>query len=56
MLYNNKYNREFICSLRIMDLVENGGGGANKCKNRKEYNKFTYTHVSMPISHVVLGH
>ena len=42
-----------------MDLVENDGGGgsdANKCKNRKECNKFTYTHVSSPISHVVLGH
>ena len=29
---------------------------ANKCKNRKECNKFTYTHVSRSISHVVLGH
>ena len=29
---------------------------AKKLKNRKECNKLTYSHVSRPISHIVLGH
>ena len=48
-----------------MDLVENGGGGhggGGGGGRRREVEepqgiiKFTYTHVSRPISHVVLGH
>ena len=46
-----------------MDLVKNSGGSgvpseadAKKLKSRKECNKFTYSHVSRPISHIVLSH
>ena len=44
-----------------MDLVESAAAetaaaaDAKKWKNRKECNKFTYTHVSRPISHIVFG-
>ena len=45
-----------------MDLIENsgsgGGGGSGamgvELRNRKECNKFTYSHVTRPISHIVL--
>ena len=40
-----------------MDLVENGSGGRpSEIEEPKESNKFTYSHVSRPISHIVLGH
>ena len=49
-----------------MDLVESAtaetaeaadaAADAKKWNNRKECNKFTYTHVSRPISHIVFGH
>ena len=42
--------------LKMVAAAEAVAADANKCKNRKECNKFTYTHVSRPISHVVLGH
>ena len=40
-----------------MDLVENGGGSSQKIEEPKtECNKFTYSPVCRPISHIVLGH
>ena len=38
-----------------MDLVGNGSGGGER-QQVQGCNKFTYTHVSRPISHVVLSH
>ena len=43
-----------------IDLVENSGGVGSgvheEIEECKECNKYTYSHVSRPISYIVLGH